>query len=120
VDGVLVLRAVAAEPLARYLHDPRSHYPRTKTGPALRLSRLLDRGLQEDRLQGPLPAAAAAGAVRLAAGGCIGRNAVRAAGLSGDRPDQVHAPSNCARDTAPRQFCIGIRGRISSTCSIVS
>ena len=56
-----------AEPLARHLHDPRPHRPRAQAGAALRLSRLLDRRLQEDGLQGPLPAAAAAGAVRLAA-----------------------------------------------------
>ena len=38
-------------------------------------------GSKQDGLQGPLPAAAAAGAVRLAAGRRDGRNAVRAAGL---------------------------------------
>ena len=57
-------------PLARHLHDPRPHRPRAPAGPALRLSRLLDRGLQEDGLQGPLPAAAAAGALGLAADRC--------------------------------------------------
>ena len=58
------------------------HITRARTaGTALRLSRLLDRRLQEDGLQGPLPAAAAAGAVRLAARGCNRRSAVRAAGL---------------------------------------
>ena len=58
------------------------HIARARTArAALRLSRLLDRGLQEDGLQGPLPAAAAAGALRLAAGRRRRRSAVRAAGL---------------------------------------
>ena len=70
------------KPLARHLHDPRPHHPRAPARTALRLSRLLDRRLQEDGLQGPLPAAAAPGAVRLAARRCHRRSAVRAAGLS--------------------------------------
>src|SRR6185436_12680799 len=92
-----VLRAVAAKPLARHLHDPRSYHTRPPARAALRLSRLLDRRLQEDGLQGPLPAAAAAGAVRLAAGRRLGRNAVRAAGLSGDPPAQL----SCRAESLP-------------------
>ncbi len=50
--------------------------------PALRLSRLLDRRLQEDGLQGPLSAAAAAGAIRMVARGRDRRDDARAAGIS--------------------------------------
>jgi len=63
------------------LHDPRPHRPRQTAGTALRLSRLLDRGLQEDGLQGPLPAAAAPRSLRLAAHRCVRRSALGAAGL---------------------------------------
>ncbi len=69
------------KPLARHLHDPRPYRPRQTAGPALRLSRLLDRGLEEDGLQRPLPAAAAAGALRLAAHRRLGRRTVGAAGV---------------------------------------
>ena len=55
------------KPLARHLHDSGSHHPRPAAGVALRLSRVLDRRLKEDGLQGPLPAAAASRALRLAA-----------------------------------------------------
>ena len=74
------------KPLARHLHDPRPHHARPTAGTALRLSRLLDRRLQEDGLQGPLPAAAAAGALRLAARRRYRRNAVRTAGLAQQNP----------------------------------
>jgi arginine-tRNA-protein transferase len=57
------------------------HIARAAPGPALRLSRLLDRWLQEDGLQGPLPAAAATRAVRLAPHRGPGRRSLRAAGL---------------------------------------
>ncbi len=53
--------------LARHVPDPRPHRARAADGPALRLSRLLDRWLAQDGLQGALPAAAAA---RAAAAGC--------------------------------------------------
>ena len=49
------------QPLARHLHDPRSYRPRAPPGPALRLSRLLDRRLARRWITRPLPAAAAAG-----------------------------------------------------------
>src|SRR5207244_5375236 len=45
-----------------------------------------DRRLQEDGLQGPLPAAAAAGALGLAPRRCDRRSAVRAAGLNCRHP----------------------------------
>ncbi|MGY4504541.1 hypothetical protein ACVWYH_008498 [Bradyrhizobium sp. GM24.11] len=67
VDGLFVLRAGPGQPLDGHLHDPRPHRARPPARPALRLSRLLDRGLEEDGLQGPLPAAAAPRAIRLAA-----------------------------------------------------
>ena len=49
-----------ARPLARHLHDPRSHLTRAADGPALRLSRLLGARLAQDGLQEPLPAAGTA------------------------------------------------------------
>src|SRR5258705_6266316 len=52
---------------------------------------------QEKYLQALVLAAYAAGAVRRAAGQRIGRNAVRAAGLSDDPPAQVHAAPNRSR-----------------------
>ena len=46
-------------PQPRHLHDPRSHRVRAEPRLSVRLSRLLDRGLAQDALQGPLPAARA-------------------------------------------------------------
>src|SRR5262249_41909623 len=54
---------------------PRSHFPRPPPRPALRLSRLLGEGLEEDGLQGPLPAAGAAERRRLDARGRLKRDA---------------------------------------------
>ena len=51
----------------RHLHDPRPCRLRPGARPAVRLSRLLDRGLAQDGLQGPLPAA---GATHLRRAGC--------------------------------------------------
>src|SRR5262249_17494667 len=99
VDGLFLLRSVPARPLARHLHDPRPHRAGKAAGTALRLSRLLDRGLEEDGLQGPLPAAAAARTLRVAACRSFRRLGIGAAGLvllyiaSGDttRADRAEA-----------------------------
>jgi arginyl-tRNA--protein-N-Asp/Glu arginylyltransferase len=64
---------------------------------ALRLSRLLDRGLQEDGLQGPLSAAAAACALGMAAHRRVRRSAGGAAGLA-----SVMMPRECAASSTPR------------------
>ena len=58
-------------PLARRLRDPRPHRQGPRARPAARLSRLLGRGVEEDGLQGGLPAAGAPRPARLDAGGAI-------------------------------------------------
>ena len=68
IDGLFVFRSGRGRPLARHLHDPRSHRARKADGSALRLSRLLGARLAQDGLQRPLPAAGAPDAVRLEPG----------------------------------------------------
>ncbi len=58
--------------LARLLHHSRSHRKGAPPRPAACLSRLLGRGLEEDGLQGALPAAGAARPERLEPGGAVG------------------------------------------------
>src|SRR5215472_1066842 len=65
VNGLFILRTRRGSTLARDLHDPRSHHPRTPDGPCLRLSRLLGAGVAQDGLQGSLPAAGTPHARRL-------------------------------------------------------
>jgi len=55
-----------------------------RQGLPYRLSRLLDRRLEEDGLQRPLPAAAAPRPLRLAARRCVRRGGERTAGLVGE------------------------------------
>src|SRR6185312_32869 len=92
VDGVFVLRSVGAEPFARHVHDPRPYRARPAAGIALCLSRLLDRGLEEDGLQGSVPATAAAGPLGLAAHRCGQRSTFGTAGLAEPSAISVERP----------------------------
>ena len=62
-----------AGPQPRHLYDPRPGGVRAPAWTALRLSRLLDRGLAQDALQEPLPAAGAPHVEGLGADGGSGR-----------------------------------------------
>ena len=76
VRGLQVLRPRGGGALARHLHHPLAHRAGAGPGPALRLSRLLDRREPQDGLQGPLRAARAARRPRwrpLIAGAGVGR-----------------------------------------------
>ena len=90
-------------PQPRHLHDPRSHPARQGDGPALSLSRLLGRWLEEDGLQGPLQAAGAAPGARLGAGGVtFTRHPGRSAAKIRDRENQSAPIRAC--ESIPRRF----------------
>ena len=72
VAGLFVLRSRRRPPVARQLHHSRPYREGAPPRPAPCLSRLLGRGVEEDGLQGRLPAAGAPRPARLGAGRAVG------------------------------------------------
>ena len=76
LHGLLVFRFRRGLAFARHLHDSRPYLACERDAACLCLSRLLGRGLAQNGLQGPFPAAGAAYAPWLDAGGTLASNAI--------------------------------------------